>query len=77
MVCNYGGAKKGEIGMRVLIILWTLIVVVFPASSQDVLQLKNGDRFRGAFIGFDATKGFGWKHNSIFRETQSLFDVFQ
>ena len=54
--------------MRVLIILWTLVVVVFSASSQDVLQLKNGDRFRGAFIGFDAAQGFGWKHNSIFSE---------
>ncbi|SVD63944.1 uncharacterized protein METZ01_LOCUS416798, partial [marine metagenome] len=41
MVCTYGDAKKGEIGMRVLIILWTLVVVVIPASSQDMLQLKN------------------------------------
>ena len=68
MVCTYGGAKMGEIGMRVLKILWALVVAVFAASGQDMLQLKNGDRFRGAFIGFDATKGFGWKHNSIFSE---------
>ena len=68
MVGNHGGAKKERTGMRAWIVSWALVVAVFAASGQDMLQLKNGDRFRGAFIGFDATKGFGWKHNSIFSE---------
>ena len=54
--------------MRSLIILWALVVASIAAPGQDMLQLKNGDRFRGAFSGYDAKKGFGWKHDSIFGE---------
>ena len=54
--------------MRALIISWTLVVAAFGAPNQDLLQLKNGDRFRGSFFGYDAKKGFGWEHDSIFGE---------
>ena len=54
--------------MRALIISWVLGVAAFVAPGQDMLQLKNGDRFRGAFSGYDAKKGFGWNHDSIFGE---------
>ena len=54
--------------MRALIILWALGVASIAAPGQDLLQLKNGDRFRGAFSGYDVKKGFGWKHDSIFGE---------
>ena len=35
------------------------------AARQGSVQFRNGDRFRGTFIGFDAKKGFGWTHNDI------------
>ena len=37
-----------------------------PSSSRTgTINLKNGDRFRGDFIGYDSMKGFGWNHDSI------------
>ena len=38
---------------------------LWAAPRQGSVQFRNGDRFRGAFIGFDAKKGFGWTHNDI------------
>ena len=36
-----------------------------PPARTGTLNLKNGDQFRGAFIGYDSMKGFGWIHDSI------------
>jgi hypothetical protein len=51
--------------MRALAVLFILVTVASAAPRQGSVQFRNGDRFRGTFIGFDAKKGFEWKHDDI------------